>query len=155
MVQIVTSILSLIWVSFYLPNSREGPASPSLLTRSWWSTHAPHTPSPWSPITLSCGDPWEPWPMNKGSMLTGVRKRAKNLQNHQLNPRRAALVCQHRDVMSQSSLQHQDPTGDGPQNIPYSLKPTFMVQLHQTDISCPTVWPSRNHTFLWIDPEAW
>lgn len=75
--------------------------------------------------------------MNNGSMLTGVRKRAKNLQNHQLNPRRAALVCQHKDVMSQSSLQHQDPTGDGPQNSPYSLKPTFMVQLHQTDTSCP------------------
>lgn len=48
------------------------------------------------------------------STLTRGRKRAKNLQNHQLNPR-AALVCQLKDGMFQSSPQHQDPSGDGSQ----------------------------------------
>lgn len=135
--------------------AKEGLASPPLLTRPWLTSLASHTPST-TTTTLSHG---EPWPMNKDSTLTGGRKGARNLQNHQLNPK-AALVCQHKNVMSQSSLQYQDPPRNCCQNVPYSPKPTFIIQRHQIHRSWlanapySKIWCLRNCTFLWMDPKA-
>lgn len=100
------------WSKFLSYKAEKSLAFPSLLTRFWPSSLAFHTPSP-GPPPSDMGSPT----MNKNSTLTGGPKGARNLQNHQLNPR-AALVCQHKDVMSQSRLQHQDPTRDRCQNMP-------------------------------------
>lgn len=140
------SILKLahIWVSFCLTRRR----------KVGFPTSS-HTPSP-TTTTLSHG---EPWPMNKGSTLTGGRKGARNLQNHQLNPK-AALVCQHKNVMSQSSLQYQDPPRNYCQNVPCSPKPTFIIQHHQIDrswlanASYSKTWCLTNCTFVWMGPKA-
>lgn len=99
------------WSKFLSYNTEKGLASPSLLTRSWPSSLAFYTPSPGPPPSVM-GCPT----INKNSTLTGGLKGAGNLQNHQLNSR-AALVCQHKDVMSQSRLRHQDPIRDRCQNI--------------------------------------